>query len=365
MKIGIDAKWFFEGPVSNQVVIRNLVAGMAADNRGHELFFFLNRKHRHLPFPHEGKNVHCVYVWAGNNLLSNVFLLPILGKRLGLDGILYQNFASFFGPKRWLYIHDVIFEEFPEFFSLPERLYFSFMPFLARFSSKIATISRHEQERLRRLGIAGGKEIRHFHHGKEAAFKPKNEHNPAMLQKVKEKYQLPEHFLLYTGRINARKNIFRLLQAHESCHSDMPMVLVGSPEWKNEPGLADLLNRLKREGKIILCGKVPWDDLPLIMCQARAFCFLSLAEGFGLPVLEAMASGVPVLTSEHSAMEEICGDAAIVANPLDTGSIEAGMLRLIQNPDLRSKLSEAGIKRAAQFDWQKTSNALLDWLGHG
>jgi len=362
MKIGIDAKWYFEGPVSNQVVIRNLVANMAADSRGHELYFFLNKKHRHLPFPFEGNNIHRIDVWAGNNMLSNFFLLPILGKRLGLDGILYQNFGSMFGPPRWLYIHDVLFLEYPAFFSFTERLYLSLIPFLARFSSRIITITRHEQERMQRFSVGAGKKITFFHHGRELDFKPALEQTPAQLKRIREKYQLPEEYLLYTGRINARKNLLILLEAFEECGLKIPMVFVGSKDWKNEPGLEEKIQKLSAEGRLILTGKVPFEDLPLIMCQATVFCFISRAEGFGLPVLEAMASGVPVITSENSAMAEVCGEAAMLVNPNSSESVQIAMRHFFENPELGKKMSDAGIRKSKEYDWKKTAVALLDWL---
>ena len=363
MKIGIDAKWFFEGPVSNQVVMRNLVEGMAADTRGHELFFFLNRKHRNRPFPFSGGQVHKVYVWGGNNMLSNLFLLPFLGRKLGLDGILYQNFGSFFGPRRWVYIHDVIFLQFPGFFSLAERIYFSLIPFLTRFAHRIITISAHEQERILRYGLIQRENCTFFHHGKEEDFLPAALQNHEKLKDVKNRYFLPDVFLLYTGRINARKNLLILLDALEEIQDAPPLVLVGSQDWKNEKGIAARMNVLSQKGKLISAGKVPFADLPAIMCQARLFCFPSLAEGFGLPVLEAMASGVPVLCSRDSAMTEVCGEAAMPVDPRSKESVKTGIRRLLEDETLRSDLSAAGIERASAFSWKKTCAGLLDWLG--
>ncbi len=363
MKIGIDAKWYFEGPVSNQVVMRNLVEGMATDSRGNELFFFLNRKHRDRPFPFQGPNIHRINVWAGNNFLSNLLLLPFLGRKLGLDGILYQNFGTFFGPKRWVYIHDVLFLEYPQFFSFTERLYFSLIPRLAAFADKIITISRHEQERILRFGLTEAGKIRYFHHGKESAFKPAELQDENKLKEVRLKYQLPTRFLLYTGRINARKNLLVLLEALEEIKNAPPLVLVGAKEWKNEGGLAAKMEQLILSGKLLLLGKVPFEDLPAIMCQAQIFCFPSQAEGFGLPVLEAMASGVPVLSSEKSAMAEICGEAAVLIDPKSRESIKAGLEKMLEDPELCFRLAEEGKARAGQFDWKKTCAGLLDWLG--
>lgn len=362
MKIGIDAKWYFEGPVSNKVVIRNLVTAMAANPQGHQLYFFLNRRHRNRPFPFKGKHIHTVYVWAGNNMLSNLFLLPLLGIRLGLNGILYQNFGSFFGPPRWLYIHDVIFLQYPEFFSLTERLYFSFIPFLARFAAIIITISRHEKERLERFGFARYADIHFVHHGREKAFRPAGLQDAELLRAVRKKYGLPEKYLLYTGRINTRKNLLILLQAFQKTDTRMPMVFVGKKDWKNEAGLEQIMGQLEQSDRLILCGSVPFEDLPSILCQAAVFCFISRAEGFGLPVLEAMASGVPILTSENSAMAEICGTAALLTNPQDEKAVRQALQRLLHDQNLQNTLAEAGLKRSEDFSWEKTASELMNLI---
>lgn len=362
MKIGIDAKWYFEGPVSNRVVIRNLVAAIAADPQGHQLYFFLSRKHRHLHFPFKGPQIHKVYVWAGNNMLSNLLLLPVLGIKLDLDGILYQNFGSFFGPARWLYIHDVLFLQYPEFFSRTERMYFSLIPFLSRFASKIITISRHEQERMQRFGLRKHCSISFVHHGREMDFRPANQFPAEQLRAVREKYGLPEQYLLYTGRINTRKNLLVLLQAFEKTNAECPMVFVGTKDWKNEAGLNELMDQLQQQGKLILCGRVPFEDLPAIFCQAMVFCFISRAEGFGLPVLEAMASGVPVLTSENSAMAEIGGPAVMLTDSEDQIAVQAAIQRLLDDGKLRHELADAGLRRAEDFSWERSASKLLDLL---
>jgi glycosyltransferase involved in cell wall biosynthesis len=362
MRIGIDAKWYFEGPVSNRVVISNLVAALAANPQGHHLYFFLSRNHRNQPFPFEGAYIHKIYVWAGNNMLSNLFILPIQGKKLQLDGILYQNFGSFFGPKRWVYIHDVLFLQYPEFFSRTERWYFSLIPLLARFADKIITISRHEMERIKLFGMGKNGNIRFVHHGREGEFRPAAMHKPEFLNTLREKYGLPQNFLLYTGRINSRKNLLKLLQAYGQISTEIPMVFVGAKDWKNEPGLDEIMFQLEQQGRLILCGKIPFHDLTGIMCQATLFCYLSLAEGFGLPVLEAMASGVPVLTSENSAMAEIVGKAAMLADPQDVSSIKNALQTMLDNPKLRQELANAGLHRAEEFSWEKSAAELMAYL---
>ncbi len=360
MKTGIDAKWYFEGPVSNRLVVQKLVQHMIAANKGHRLYFFLNRKHRHLPFHFSGPGIETVYVWGGNNLISNLFILPFYGKKLGLDGILYQNFGSFWGPERWVYIHDVVFLSHPRFFSLAERLYFSFMPLLLRFAAKIITISYSEKKRIETWCPGLKVPVEVVHHGRDGRFLPAEKCPQNELNEVKSRLGLPGRYLLFVGRLNVRKNLGRLAEAVMAVPDCPPLMIIGEKDWKSDPGLDSLLENGETEGKLRRLGKVSANDLPLVYAGAEIFCFVSLAEGFGLPVLEAMSAGIPVLTSADSAMSEICGSAAEYCNPMDTQSIAQALSSLLNDREKRAQLSLAGLKRQEEFDWDHTAKRLLE-----
>ena len=125
MRIGIDAKWYFNGPPSGRNVVRHLVHELVRLNQSDEIILFLDRQTRGRTLPVLGANVRPVYVWAGNNLISNVFLLPIYEHQLAIDVMVLQNFPSFLpGARRIAYIHDVLFLSYPQFFTWIERLYF-------------------------------------------------------------------------------------------------------------------------------------------------------------------------------------------------------------------------------------------------
>jgi glycosyltransferase involved in cell wall biosynthesis len=359
MKIGIDAKWYFDGPVSNRNVIRKIVENLIAENPGHELFFFLNRKHKNFPFEFSGPWVHPVYVWGGNNLISNVFLLPFCGKKLGLDGILYQNFGSFWGPNCWVYIHDVVFLSHPQFFTRLERSYFSFMPFLLRFAHKIITISYAEKRRMESFGLNNKTAIDVVYHGRDDSFVTRDQWPQEGWEKVKEKYLLPERYLLFVGRLNFRKNLGRLLRALFKVENCPQLLVIGEKDWKTDPALDQLAIECERLKKVRLLGKISQDDLPIIYSGAEVFCFFSLAEGFGLPVLEAMASGVPVLTSKNSAMEEVCGEAACYADPENVDEIAEAIDFLTHNSEERKKMAALGLCRKEKFNWKETAQKLF------
>jgi glycosyltransferase involved in cell wall biosynthesis len=359
-RIGIDAKWFFSGPVSNRIVIQNLVENLIKENPGHRLVIFLNRKHRYASFPFSEEKVERVYVWGGNNMISNLLLLPLLGKKHHLDGILYQNFGSFFGPRPWVYIHDLIFKSHPQFFTWKERLYFSFMPFLLRFADKVITISNSEKSRILAHCPFLKAPVYVVQHGRNAAFQTQETFSEVELERVKESYQLPHQFILFVGRLNDRKNIGNLLQALDLLDNPAQLVIVGEEDWQLDPGLRERLKEGQKSGKLILTGKVPFVDLPVLYSLATLFCFPSFAEGFGLPVLEAMSAGIPVATSEKSAMEEVCGEAAMYFDPHSPESISSAIQILLSDSGLRGKLREKGLAQSRMFDWKKSGTKIYE-----
>ena len=168
-------------------------------------------------------------------------------------------------------------------------------------------------------------------------------------------------YLLYVGTLQPRKNLLRLLDAfadvlrRPGC-ADLELWLAGSAGWLSDPIVARANAPDLRE-RVRMLGYVPDAVLPALYGGALGFVFPSLAEGFGMPVLEAMAAGVPVLTSQTSSLPEAAGDAALLVNPLDTQQIAAGMARLATDAVLRQELRARGLRRAASFTWERCAIA--------
>jgi glycosyltransferase involved in cell wall biosynthesis len=364
MKIGLDAKWYFDGPPSGKVVIRHLVEEIARSDRRDEIFLFLDRRWRDTALPAFRANVKPIYVWARNNLLSNVFVLPRHERRLAIDVSVVQNFSSVFkGARRIAFIHDALFLSHPEFYSWIERLYFAPMRLLAHRAQGICTVSETERQRLLDLNFKKGKDdIPVVYHGVDSCFRPKSDRTPHELAAVAAKYKLPERFLLYVGRLNVRKNVDNLLRALPNlAHQEIPLVIVGSKNWKssNHQRLAQRLGVLDR---IVFAGPVYGDELGTIYSLAEVVCFPSLAESFGLPALEAMASGVPVVVSNTTSLPEICGEAGNYVCPDDPHDIARMVDRLLDEPQLYRAKREAGLFRASQFTWRASAARLLEYI---
>lgn len=190
--------------------------------------------------------------------------------------------------------------------------------------------------------------------GIDASFHPREE---AALLPVLQEYSLSYGtYLLVVATLEPRKNLLRLVEAYSrlaaSLRNRYPLVLVGAKGWLSE-ALERRLTPLERKGQIHRLGYVSQQDLPVIYAGARAFALPSLYEGFGLPVLEAMASGVPVLTSNRSSLPEVVEDTGILVEPESVENISQGLERLLVDEIFRVKAREKGLERARQFSWER------------
>jgi glycosyltransferase involved in cell wall biosynthesis len=170
---------------------------------------------------------------------------------------------------------------------------------------------------------------------------------------------LPDQFILYEGNIEPRKNLIRLFRAFAQLDVPHKLVIVGAKGWKYQP-IFDEVRRLGIGKDILFTGFVDDVDLPSVYAMADAFVFPSLYEGFGLPPLEAMAAGCPVVCSGTTSLPEVVGNAAILINPYDVQEIATAMKEVLSNARLRDDMICAGKKRAKQFSWDKAAKQTLE-----
>jgi glycosyltransferase involved in cell wall biosynthesis len=175
-------------------------------------------------------------------------------------------------------------------------------------------------------------------------------------------------YLLHLGQAYPHKNLERLIRAFAQVaphHPELNLVLAGKPHGSETPRLQGLVETLGLQGRVRFLAYVPYDQLGDLYRDALALAYPSLWEGFGLPVLEAMACGTPVLTSVGSGTEEVAGDAALLVNPTDTGAIAEALAALVSQSQLRADLVRRGLARAAGFSWQRTGAATRELLATG
>ncbi len=251
-------------------------------------------------------------------------------------------------------IHDCIHLMFPQY--LPNRLGY----YYARGSMWTAT---HQADRVLTVSEASKRDILHFFDIPEERvkvvynaiderfFTPPDD---ATTDRVRQRYQLEHPFVLYVGNIKPHKNIERLIAAFSKIRADGPaglkLIIIGD-EVSKYPSLRQMVHRHQIDKHVRFLGFQPQETLASFYRLASAFVFPSLYEGFGLPPLEAMACGTPVVTSNVSSLPEVAGDAAILVDPYDADAIAAGIHRAITDPVLRADLAVRGPARARQFSW--------------
>jgi glycosyltransferase involved in cell wall biosynthesis len=197
------------------------------------------------------------------------------------------------------------------------------------------------------------------HHGKSEVFAPCLDES--LLKDVRTKYNLPTHFILYVGMIEPRKNLVRLVEAFAKIAAFYPktaLVLAGKKGWLND-NLFEKIKQLGLESRVLFPGFVAEADKRFLLCAADVFAYVSLYEGFGLPVLEALACGVPTLSSNTSSLPEVAGSAAMLVNPMDVDEIALGLRRLLTDTVLRQELQKASLIQAARFSWQQAATGTL------
>lgn len=284
--------------------------------------------------------------------------------RAGFDGLipgadLFHATEHLLMPLRHvpavLTVHDLIFRRLPAHHKPLNRWYLNLtMPLYCRRAKRIIAVSEHtRQDLITAYGLAPER-ITVVYEAAESLFHPQPAEAVAAVSAC---YGLPERYLLYVGTIEPRKNLTRLLTAFETLHADGltdGLVIAGRKGWLCDDFFARLEQSPARQF-VRLPGYIPDEDLPALYAGAQAFVFPSLYEGFGLPVLEAMACGTPVAASCAASIPEIGGDAALYFDPTEVEAITEVVRRLLRDAALREAARARGIARAAHFSWERTA----------
>lgn len=256
-------------------------------------------------------------------------------------------------------LHDLIFLRYPEYHLPYNRWYLTLaMPRYLRAADIIITPSEcSRQDAINAYGLPEAK-IKVIYEGAAPIFKPAADQSD--LARVHQKYNLPERFILHVATIEPRKNLIRLLEAFQSLLADWPdlkLVLIGKKGWLYET-FFEKLQALGLEEQVIFPGYVAEDDLPACYQLAELFVYPSLYEGFGLPPLEAMACGVPVVCSNSSSLPEVVGQAGLLVEPTDTAALAQAMRRVLADAPLRADLAGRSLAQAKRFSWAKAADEL-------
>lgn len=363
MRIGIDAHASERDGSGNCTYIRNLLLGLSRLDKQNDYFLYVTDP---------GHPFYQGFLDSDNFNLKNLHIQnPLLRIPLLLAGRTYidrldilhvqYNSPLVFKGKLVVTIHDLSFLHHPEFFSYQEGLRLKVLTkSTVRKSACILTGSQHARDDIIQAYTVDPDKVKVILHGISERFAPEIGEE-ASLQNAK-KYGVEPPYILFVGRLNPRKNLAALLRAFEMCKiQGIPhkLVIVGKMDFATQE-LQPLLKSLSSRDDIILTGFVPDEDLPHLYSQAEVFVYPSLYEGVGLPVIEAMNSGVPVVTSNSTSLKEILGDAGILVDTTRVEDLAREIIRLVSDPDLRECLGEKGIARANSFSWEETARETLD-----
>ncbi len=252
-------------------------------------------------------------------------------------------------------IHDLSHLHYPHFHPSERVAYLhAYLPRTLAQATHLITVSEFVRQEVINQGGVAADRVSTVYNGVAASFRP---YPLTHQQPVLARYGLsPGQYLLSVATREPRKNLSALLEAYLSLDRALqrhyPLVFIGATGWKAND-LETRLNALARSGRIYRLGYVPDADLPVLYAGARALAYPSFYEGFGLPVLEAMACGTPVLTSNRSALPEIAGGAAWLIDPYDVNDVRAGLERVLLDETWRDPAIERGLQRAQCFSWER------------
>jgi glycosyltransferase involved in cell wall biosynthesis len=350
MKIAFDGTVLHGRKSGVGYYCEELLAAMLQINHGDEFLVFSHQRlntnfasaNGNLKFSHSIRMpIRALYLHA---------VLPTILNREKPDLCHYTNFLAPIVDDRpyVVTIHDMGLEVLQKAHPLAKRVYTRrLIPRVACRAKLILANSEYSKwDIVRRLGIPEER-IRVTPLAASPEFKPTPSHCAAP-------------YFLFVGNVEPRKNLERLIEAFARVPEKDYELLIAGNHWYRAAEVHAKARSMGLNGRVKFLGYVPREDLPALYSGATAFVYPSLLEGFGLPVIEAMACGAPVITSDGSALKEVAGDAAVLVNPESVGDITDALVRVAENEGERAELSKRGLARAAQFSWTKTAELTLD-----
>lgn len=369
MKIGIDIRTLMDkkySGVSNYTF--NLVNELLKIDRNNQYKLYYNSwqdLQGRLPvFSYD--NVEIIGTKYPNKIfnygMQKIFSRPLVDKLLGVDVFFmpHINFVSLSGKcRKIICIHDLSFLRYPEYFSLRKNIWHKLIGIknlLYKFDFIIAISENTKRDLIELLNIPEEK-VKVIYTGiKDVEEILLNE----KMAEIAKKYKLPEKYFLFLGNIEPRKNIEAIVQAFDEInYKDFHLVLAGEAGWKNKSTFG-LINRIKSGKRIHVIGYVDEDDKKYIYRKASAFIYPSFYEGFGLPILEAMSFGVPVITSANSSLPEVARNAVVLINPYNINDLKRALSFVISDAGLKDRMSAQFLTFKSQFSWVKAAEKYLE-----
>ncbi|GAB4114340.1 MAG: glycosyltransferase family 1 protein [Candidatus Caldatribacteriota bacterium] len=359
MRIAIDLTLLPTQLVGVGSYAKNLIDSLAKYDKKNKYFIFIKHEHSNI-FEINQNNVNIIYQ---KNILRNKilrvlweqFILPLYIKRLNINLLhsIHYTVPLFARCKTIVTFHDMTFFIYPEKHIFLKRIFFRLFIRISSWKANrlIAVSESTKKDIIKFLGASNKIDV--VYETVDSKYHPfKNESMTSMIRK---KYSILNKFILYVGTLEPRKNIIRLIQAYHNLLTkkliNHQLVIVGKKGWHYQE-IFNMVNKLglnKGRQKMIFTGYVPEEELPFLYNAADVFIYPSLYEGFGIPPLEALACGVPVISSNVSSLPEVVGDAGILIDPYNVQEISQAMFEILKNHKKKEQFRIKGLKRAEKF----------------
>jgi glycosyltransferase involved in cell wall biosynthesis len=352
-RIGINALYLIPGGVGGtEIYLRRVLAALASIDPGNEYFVFTNLETGDDLVPSQ-PNFHCIRQavharFRPGRILWEQTVLPIAALRHELDVLLNPGFtAPVLAPCACVTVfHDLQHKRHPEHFRWFDLPFWKLLLWAsAHRSRRLIAVSEATRDDLVRVYRLPPARISVVHHGVEPDF--------FKLDRTR-----TEPFVLCVSTLHPHKNLDRLIRAYARRKRDWRLTIVGMRGFFAE-ALDLLVAELGVKDTVQLTGWIPRDELLRLYARAHAFVYPSTFEGFGMPVLEAMAAGIPVACSDIPPLREVAGDAVLFFDPLKEDAISTALDRVVTEAPLRAQLTDAGPKRAGQFTWERAARETL------
>jgi len=359
MKIGVDAHVLSGKFQGSRTYLANLYKAVLSRDTNNEYFFF---GHWNGSSP-LGTDVNYVEYPSHSRLKRLLYQTPPLVRKYGVE-LFHSTYISpmYLPCKSLLTVHDILFETHPQFFKRSEVVRNKFLVRRSvRHAAQIHTVSEYSRQSLSALYRIPEQRIKVVSNGVDQnIYSPKDK--DAAIERVAKQFNVRD-YILCVGRLEPRKNHVGLIKAYARLkHGNIkvgPLVIVGQRDFSYST-IFDMLRERGLEDSVLVLESVSDQLLPDLYRAARVFVYPSFAEGFGIPPLEAMACGTPVVTSNTTALSEVVGSGGLAVNPHKHEEIAAAISAILVDPALSSRLVTEGLKQAQKWSWDNAARNYLD-----
>jgi glycosyltransferase involved in cell wall biosynthesis len=360
MRVGIDARLVYYSQAGIGQYILHLVNGLAKVDQGNEYVLLQSRKDETTIL--EQPNFRRVSLWTPSHHRLERYAMNVELVRHGLDVLHSPDFIPPHRPscKSVITVHDLAFLLYPHFLTKESARYYGHIDQAVRWTDQIIAVSEStKRDTMQHLGVPEDK-ITVVYEAANPVFRQIDRDKAQAY--VRERHGVDGPFVLFVSTIEPRKNVPTLLRAmwqlQECYKEDVRLILAGGKGWLFEDAFA-LVDELKMDGRVHFAGRVSSEDLLHLYNAAEMLAHPAFYEGFGLPPLEAMACGLPVIVSNVASLPEVVGDAGLLVDPHDVDELTVGMWRVLNDSELRQDMQVKGLRQAGRFSWERAARETL------